>query len=209
MSTPPIDYHALASKHGALYSRAPDANTLPPEVARIKSAVGAELVQGNPLPDGGIASVGQNEPHKIEVNDPAKFKQGPQTLAHEVVHLALNQMAGPVRAAIPKDNPKAPYDISGVDALRAKGLKIWQLPQEQAATIVQTYTADPSQRARLQPWISDLNNAPLSLVQPTSPQDKTINIKPRMPVPPVEAWQSLTNIKAQAAALQAKLRGQR
>jgi len=175
--------------------------SLSPELQRIEHAVGAVYKLSNPLPDGGIASVGENEPHVIEINDKAKWNQGPlQTRGHEITHLALNQMAGPIKKAIPPDNPdpKKRYDISDVDQLRSKGLKLWQLPQEKAATIVQTYTADPSQRKRLQPWIDDLNRAPLSIEKPISPSATGITTTPRAPVPPIEAYLSPAELKARS-----------
>ena len=207
MSTTGNSLSELAKKHGAVYSvHESEAPFLPPEIARISKAVGAQIVQGKPY-ENAIATVADHEPHKIEINDPQRFAQGKdQTIAHELTHLLFANLSGRTQSQIPADNPKKPYDISGIDALRAKGTKLWQLPQEQAATIVQTYVADPAQRARLQPWISDLNSAPLSLVQPTSPGDKTLNIKPRVPVAPVEAYQSVRDLKTQAAALQDKFK---
>jgi hypothetical protein len=176
---------------------------LPPEIERIRNAVQAQLVQGKPLPDGGIASVAENEPHRIEINDMEKFKRGSaQTIGHELTHLLFAHLASPVKAAVPPDSKTKPYDISDVDQLRSKGLKLWQLPQEKAASIVQNYIADPAQRSRLGPWIHDLNNAPLSLVQPTGPQDKYINLTPRAPVPPIEAYTSVAYLKKKAESLQ-------
>ena len=200
-TTPPINYADLAKKHGSIHSIAPDASSMPPELQRIQKAVGAQLVQGQPYGDA-IATVNDHEPHKIEINDMERFRQGAaQTLGHELTHLLMSNLSGKTQSQIPVDSKTKPYDISGVDDLRKQGKKIWQIPQEQAATIVQTYVADPAQRARLGPWIQDLNNAPLSLVQPTSPQDKNINIKPRMPVPPIQAWQNTAELMAQAAKM--------
>jgi hypothetical protein len=193
----------------AIRNHVSPSDSLPPELQRISQAVGAQIVPGKPYGDA-IASVAEHEPHKIEINDPARFAQGSaQTLGHELTHLLMANLSGKVQSQIPPDSKTKPYDISGVDALRAKGLKLWQLPQEQAATIVQTYVADPSQRARLGPWIQDLNNAPLSLVQPTSPDAKTLNLKPRVPPPPIEGYLSPEQLKAQAAELQAKFKGNR
>lgn len=170
------------------------AETLPPELLRLQATLAPHIIHGQAYTDsvtgnGVIASVAPNEPHKIEVNDPKQWNKAPQQLlGHELVHLLLNQLAGPVRNAIPADDPRNPYDLSSVDQLRTKGAKIWMLPQEHAARIVQTYIGDPTQRTRLQPWINDLRSAPLSIMDPTSPGDKTINRHPRAPLPPVEAY---------------------
>jgi hypothetical protein len=218
-----MDYAPLAKAHGATHSVIPAAHQeispmsslphespdayLPPELQRIEHAVGATYKLGQPLPDGGVASVGRGEPHVIEINDRAKWNQAPlQTKSHEITHLAMNQMAGPILKDIPPDDPKHPYNISDVDQLRAKGLKLWQLPQEKAAMIVQTYVADPSQRKRLWPWIQDMNSAPLSVENPVSPNAKGIQTTPRPPVPPIEAYLNPAEIKARAAELQAQFR---
>lgn len=94
MSAQPIDYHALAAKYNSLGSiHESDAAYIPPEVQRIQKAVGEQLVQGKPLPDGGISSVGEHETSNIEVNNPQKFAQGPlQTISHETTHLWQNSL---------------------------------------------------------------------------------------------------------------------
>ena len=203
----PVDYKALAQRHGAVYSiHESEASFLPPELQRIQQAIKPELVLGKPYGDA-IATVAEHEPHKIEINDPERFRKGSaQTIGHELTHLLMANLSGKVISQIPPDSKTKPYDISGIEQLRAQGKKLWQLPQEQAATIVQTYVADPSQRARLGPWIQDLNNAPLSVEQPTSPSDKGIISKIRPPVPPIEGYMSLAQLKEQAAALQQKLK---
>ena len=194
------------SKNPSAYKETNVTTGLPPELSRIEQAVGAVYKLGKPLPDGGISSVGENEQREIQINDKNKWNQGSQqTRAHELTHLALNSMPGPLKKAIPADNPnpKNKYDIGDVDQLRSKGLKIWQLPQEKAATIVQTYTADPSQRKRLQPWIDDMANVPLSIERPVSPSATGIETTPRAPIPPVEAYMSPAEIKARALKLKA------
>jgi hypothetical protein len=176
---------------------------IPPEVERIESAVGVQYKLGKPVAGSeSIASVGEHEPHVIEINDKTRWNQGPkQTKGHEIIHLAFSQMPFSLINAVPKDNPRARYDISNIDNLRKEGRKLWQLPQEQAATIVQQYIADPASRKRLQPWIDDLNSWPFSIFNPTSPSDKTINTTPRTPIPPIEAYIPLSEIKKRAAQL--------
>jgi hypothetical protein len=175
---------------------------IPPELERIKKALNVRLKVGQPYGDA-VASVGQNEPNVIEINDPKRFAQGSQqTIAHELTHLLFNNLAGPLRAKIPPDNARFPYDISHVDELRKKGYKLWNLPQEVAATVVQTWVANPSERERLQPWIEDFNNAPLSVEEPTPPNAKGIVSAIRPPSPPIEGYISPEQVKEKAAQLQ-------
>jgi hypothetical protein len=181
-----------------------DQNTLPPEVGRIENAIDVRYVAGPPRAgsyrEAPIASVGEHEPHTVEINDLKKFKQGVlQTRGHEIVHLWRSNLPGPVQAKALPDNPKDPYNISNIDQLRAKGYDLSTIPQEVAATIIQTYIADPSQRKRLQPWVDDMNRIPLSVMNATSPDQKGINTTVRPPVPPIEAWESLLGLKQQAA----------
>ena len=202
-ATTPPSYAELAKKHGATTSiHESELNSLPPEIMRIEGAVKPQIVQGKPYGDA-IATVAEHEPHKIEINDPERFRKGSaQTIGHELTHLLMANLSGKVISQIPPDSKTKPYDISGIEQLRAQGKKLWQLPQEQAATIVQTYVADPSQRARLGPWIQDLNNAPLSVEQPTSPNSKGIISAIRPPVPPIQAYSSPAELRKQAADLQ-------
>jgi hypothetical protein len=177
---------------------------IPPELQRIEHAVGATYKIGQPLPDGGVASVGRGEPHVIEINDRAKWNQAPlQTKGHEIVHLWASHLPGKIREAIPPDDPdpKKRYDISDVDQLRASGKTLATIPQEKSATIIQTWIADPSQRKRLQPWMNDLTSVPLSTVQPTSPTQQGINTTPRAPTPPIEAYQTVAQTKQQTPPL--------
>lgn len=212
MSTKPIDYVSLAKQHGAIHSaHESDQAAFPPELERIRSAVGIQFGKGPPnVNDKGesaVASVGVNEPHLLEINDPVKFAQAPvQTTAHELVHLYLNQLPGKLREAIPPDDPKHPYDISKADEWRAQGKKLWQLPQEVAATLIQRWVAMPQERARLQPWIDDLRSAPLSVVNPTAPNSPDLVTSPRPPIPPIEGYLSPQEMRARGAALQAKLK---
>lgn len=161
---------------------------IPPELSRLEETLGVKLLSGKPYAGGfgdAIATVGEHEPHIIEINDPAKFAQGPkQTKAHEMVHLWRNQLPGPIiKAALP-DNPNNPYDLSQLDYWRKQGRTLATIPQEAAAYLVQKWTADPASRKNLQPWINDLNTIPLSVEEPTSPNDKEINMRIRPPIPP-------------------------
>jgi len=177
---------------------------LPPALERIKNAIGVRFAQGQRLAGPGgteaIASVAEHEPHTIEINDPARFKQGPvQTEGHEIVHLWRANLPGPAQAAGLPDNPAHPYDISNIDQLRAKGHTLATVPEEVAATIVQRFIADPSSRKRLQVWIDDMNTTPLSVMNATSPQQQGINVTPRSQAPPIETWTTLLGLRQEAA----------
>lgn len=205
-----VNYAELAKSHGALTSIHESMGAIiPPQVERIQNALGVEFKQGNPLPDGGIASVGDHDTKIVQINDPQKFAEGPnQTKGHEITHLWQNSLPPPIMSKIPPDDPKHPYalDLDKLDALRKKGVSLAQLPREQGATIVQRWIAFPQDRARLQAWLDDLNTTPLSLMMPTDSSAKTINRSVRAPIPPIEAYLSLPEMKAKAAELQKKFR---
>ncbi len=195
-----VDYGKTAQKHGGIVipsvPHESSSAVIPPQLQRIEHAVQPQFEQGPTfrIPATGQwseASVDAHEPHKIVIRLKDDWNKGPlQTRGHELIHLLQNQLPGPLQKQIPPDDPHHPYDISNVDQLRAKGLKLWQLPHEQAATIVQRWIADPASRSRLQPWMDDLVSVPLSIIEPTSPDAKTINMHPRPPVPPVDAFRS-------------------
>jgi hypothetical protein len=209
-ATPPVDYKALAARHGSVYSiHESDAAYIPPEVQRIQHAVGMQLKAGAPLPDGGISSVGEHETSTIEINDPQKFAQGPlQTVSHETGHLWQNSLPPKLIAQIPPDDPKHPYalDLDKLDAMRKQGMKLNQLPREMSASLIQRWVASPQDRPRLQAWLADLNSTPLSVEMPTPQGTKGIISQIRPPTPPVEAWQNPQDLRKQADELQSKFK---
>lgn len=146
-------------------------------------------------------------PYSVDVEAPAIFRaHEPAVVAHEATHEWQLNLPPSEQAAIPPDDTSsvpAMYDISHVATLRAQGKTMKDLPKEEAASIVQNYIEHPAMRAKLQPWIDDLENTPLSALEPT-PKDKqlgtlgaalwqrfrglihpeTINTTPRPPGPP-------------------------
>jgi hypothetical protein len=166
---------------------------IPPELSRLEETLNAKFVRGKPYGDA-VASVGPHEPHTIEINDSDKFAQGPkQVKAHEMTHIWRNQLPGPlIKNALP-DDPKNPYDLSKLDEWRKQGRTLATIPQEAAAFAIQKWTADPSSRKQLQPWVNDLNIIPLSVEEPTSPNDKGINMKIRPPIPPASEARFMAN----------------
>jgi len=162
---------------------------IPPALARLEKALGVNYVLGQRRQGYGgadaIASVGEHEPHTIEVNDLSRFKNATQqTKAHELIHLWRNQLPGKlIKDAMP-DNPENPYDLSNLNNWRKQGKTLATIPQEAAAYLMQKYTADPKSRKALQPWVDDLNVIPLSVEEPTAPDSPALNMNIRPPSPP-------------------------
>ena len=188
----PKNFAEIAAKHGGTSEPAPNQD-FPPSLERVREAVDVRFKQGKPERGYGggdvIASVAENEPHVIEINNPQRYAQGKaQINAHELTHLWRNQLPPSIRkAAMPVDQ-NHPYDIESAEKLRSQGHNLATVPEEMAAAIVQRYIALPAERKRWQPWIDDMGKVPLSSMQPTGPNDKTINMMPRAPIPPVEAY---------------------
>jgi hypothetical protein len=137
-----------------------------------------------------IASVAGNSPNTISITDPTRFSMGPlQIKAHEIYHLWRNNLPGPMRAMAMPDNPSDPYNLSDLRELRAKGYTMATIPNEQGATIVQTWVARPEMRKELQPWIDDMGKIGMSIMQGTDPTQQGINVVPRTPLPPLSAYQ--------------------
>lgn len=166
-------------------------NDVPSEVKNAVTTVPVQVKQGAPISDpnnrgGGvpIANVDQGAGNNtIEVNRPQDF--GPAQKAHELVHVWQNNLPPSIQSKIP-DDPKdnSAFDISDVDSLRKQGKTLVDIPREKAATIVQKFTeAKPGSatRKKLQPWVDDMGNTPLSSTQPTAPDATRLNMNPRAP----------------------------
>lgn len=134
---------------------------------------------------GSIASVDADSPDTININDPKSFSStsnsASQTLAHEATHLLQNNLPPTEAAKIPADDANHPYDLGDLDAQRAKGKTITQLPREQEATIVQKYVASGGKDKALKPWVDDLKNVKLSTILPTKPGQQGISTTARAP----------------------------
>lgn len=166
---------------------------LPPQIKRIMDGLGVQFKKGEKLSGynnmGSTASVRYNDPRTIEINDVENFKKGPnQTLGHEITHLWQNNLPGVIREHIPPDNQKDPYGISNIDKLRSQGHTLATIPREQGSAIVQMYVARPSERERLQPWIDDLENIPMTSNIGTDPDAKEINLGVHPPQPPMSYY---------------------
>lgn len=168
---------------------------LPGPVRRVLSSTGLNLqpakphmgAQGNPA----IASVDPGSPNTINVEDPARFNQsGTQTLSHEAVHLWHNNLPPHIQAQIPEDDQKDPYNYGGAEGLqsmRDQGMKLWNLPREKAATVVQYYASQGGKDAPkairdvYEPWVKDMSDVPLSTIKPTDPDAQGLETSPRPP----------------------------
>jgi len=138
-----------------------------------------------------IASVDPGSPNTINVEDPQRFNQsGPQTLGHETVHVWGNNLPPEIQKQIPPDDPKDPYNYGGTEGLKSmrdQGMKLWNLPREKAATIVQYYISQGGENApkaikdAYGPWVNDMNEAPLSSIVPSEPGQPGLNTTPRAP----------------------------
>lgn len=165
---------------------------LPPEIRNAVSTIPVNVVNGAPhsdskAPQGAVAGVDQGAGNNtIEINSPQDFKNNPTaTMGHELTHVWQNNLPPSIQAKIPADkNDASAFDISDVDKLRKQGKTLVDLPREKSATIVQKYIeAKPGSdtRKKLQPWVDDLGNTPLSSTQPTSPDATKLNMNPRAP----------------------------
>lgn len=197
------------------------AANLPAPLRRIVDSTGMRVVQGRPTTDprgeDAVASVSDSDPSTIVVNNPKRFREAmPQTIAHEATHTALDNLSPGVKQIAPY-NAKDPYDYGGTGRLvklRSQGVKLYNLPQEEAATIMQYYAAKGGQKAPpliqkvYGPWARDFDTMPLSSLEPTRPDKQhpqtvgaelldraeglihpeTINTEPRPPLPPPQAY---------------------
>lgn len=165
---------------------------LPPEIRNAVTTIPVNVTNGestktDAAPQGSVASVTQGAGNNtVKINSPQDFANNPTaTMGHELTHVWQNNLPPSVQAKIP-DDPKdsSAFDISDVDTLRKQGKTLVDVPREKAATIVQTYVeAKPGSatRKRLQPWVDDLGNTPLSSTQPTAPDATKLNMNPRAP----------------------------
>jgi hypothetical protein len=179
--------------------------SLPGPLRRVLSGTGLNLAKGSAHVGAAgrpaIASVDRDSPDTVNVDDPGRFDS--QTLAHEGTHLVLNNLAPGVKV-LPRNNASDPYDFGGTDrlsGLRGSGVKLYNLPQEEAASVVQYYQSQGGDKAPAHiqnsygPWVNDLNDAPLSTIMPTKPGQQGIGTTPRPPVAPSETYNAVKNFK--------------
>jgi hypothetical protein len=137
-----------------------------------------------------IAGVEENEPRQVEVNDEEKFENNAdQVVPHELYHVWANNLPPSVRAKIPAST-QADYaepTVDSVNALHRQGKTLLDLPGEQGAQLMAWSAMHPDDRkvqAAMKPYLDDMRNTSLSVIQATGPHDKQINTTPRAPAGP-------------------------
>lgn len=144
---------------------------------------------------GNLAGVipGQNV---INVMDPAAFQKAPEQLAaHEGMHIWQNNLPPTIRAQMPPDDPKNPYqvwDTNRVAQLLARGGTPANMPSEQASATAQYYQAQGGDKSAPQVMrdtygklIQTMPTVPESTIMPTDPNQQGINTTPRPPRAPM------------------------
>ena len=170
-----------ASVQPATYDQLPAAVRSQADSANVVSGAPSAGAQGLQS----IASVDEDSPDTIKVNDPETFNSNTnaqsQTLGHEATHLMENNRPPSEVASIPKDDPNKPYDISDLEDLRSKGKTFGDLPQEKAATVIQKYIASGGKDASLKQWVKEAAQMKQSTVMPTKPGQQGIETQARAP----------------------------
>lgn len=155
-----------------------------------------------------IAGVIPGSSNVSVMNEPEFNKNANQIAPHEGMHVWQNNLPPALQAKIPQDNPSDPYNFGGLNALQAKrkqGYTMLSFPREQQAAMVQYRQAQggdkapPMVRQAIDPYLGDMNSIPLSQIDMTDPNAKTINTHPRAPLPPIMNYATDTYQKGQPA----------
>lgn len=137
-----------------------------------------------------VAGVEENEPRKIEVNDQEKFENNAdQVVPHELYHQWTNNLPPSLKAKIPASSAGdyAEPTVDSVNALHRQGKTLLDLPGEQGASIMAWASMHPDDQkvqAAVKPYLDDMRNTSLSVIQATGPNDKEINTRLRVPMGP-------------------------
>lgn len=171
---------------------------VPSEVTALLHRTGAKITNNEAPTSQSVASVSPDDPNTINIDDKERFDKDKnaanQTLSHEAVHIWHNNLPPEIQKMIPMDDPKDPYHGDGYEPdelkqMRSLGVKLWNLPRERAATIIQKYAhmggdnAPKEIKEAYGPWAKDLVDSPLSTVQETSADQQGINTAVRPPAP--------------------------
>jgi hypothetical protein len=143
---------------GADYSILP--KPIQQALARAKLVQGASHSTYSGLSD--IATVDEGSTDTITVRDPARFQ--PQVKAHEATHLWQHSLPKSIQDQFGKTDPNDAYLdpknlVSSITTMRAKGMKLENLPPEHQAELVQAmmmYHGDKEYKTALQPWMEDV-----------------------------------------------------
>lgn len=149
-----------------------------------------QLGKDNPYPmrNGSIASTRAGDafaPVTVENekawNDP---DYTPQLLTHEMAHGVQNNWPQKIQDALPPVNSSDPYNYGGSEGLKKIGMDPTKLSREASAAAEQTYQAQ-RQNGNVDPVLKkfdeNFGSVPLSVMQPTNPNQQGINTTPRTP----------------------------
>lgn len=185
-----------ANEKGTFDGKTSVAASVPTEVNDLLDRTGAKITNNEAPTSKVVASVDPDEPNNINIDDKERFSKdknaAAQTLSHEAVHVWHNNLPPEIQKMIPADDPKDPYHKNGYEPdelqnMRAQGLKLYNLPRERAATVIQKYShlggsnAPKEVRDVYEPWAKDMTTSPLSTVMPTSGNQQGINTDVRPP----------------------------
>lgn len=110
----------------------------------------------------------------------------PQLLGHELYHQKINNLPPKLRLMLPAENPSNPYNEGGrlANLKRVNGDPL-KLPNEEGAADMQEMIAARQRGEKLDPIYDTFDRKfgelPLSVMQPTDPNQKGINTMPRDP----------------------------
>lgn len=154
------------------------------------------------------AGVEEGDPNVIHVEDVDAFMNPtntPQLALHEYTHIFQNRLHPSVQAKLPPIRESDPYALPSEQELAAgakAGANSLQLSREQQAALAQQYAAlltgyrqarargkVPPEMARqfsrakqvYEPYLNHLASQPLTVLQPTAPNDSAINLRPNDP----------------------------
>lgn len=117
----------------------------------------------------------------------------PQLLRHEMSHDVQNNWPQKIQDALPKINPSDPYSYGGVAGLKKIGGDPMKLSVEQQGSIEQQMAAMQQRGEKIDPIYDVFDRKfgaiPLSVMEPTDPNQKGINTTPRTPgLPSTPVW---------------------
>ncbi len=109
----------------------------------------------------------------------------PQLLRHEMTHQVQNNWPQKIQDALPAGNTSDPYNYGGTAGLKKIGGDPTKMSREQSAAAQQYMQAQNQSGAKLDPIYDTFDQkfsaVPLSVMQPTDPNQPGINTMPRDP----------------------------
>jgi hypothetical protein len=138
-----------------------------------------------------VAGVEHGNPRAVDINDkPTLDAHADQVIPHELYHVWSNNLSPEEQARIPKSKSADDYKeptVEDVTAMRAKGTKLLDVPNEKAAQMMAwagRHPNDPKIQAAMKPYLDDMRGQSLSTIDATAPTDKNIATHPRAPMGP-------------------------